>query len=854
MDVRCEKCQTEYELDEARLKPGGVTVKCTNCGHMFKIRRRTNTNVGTTGERPRTAPGNDTVRARTDSVLDETTRVGDEDGPTSVERQWLIRLENGEQKSCRELATLQQWIVACVVSRESLISRTGKTWKRLGDITELAQYFDIADEARTTRGERTTKPTGRPTGNTKDIDPSRGTMMGVGVAASVAGGTILPDDEDDEHTRTTGNFAATRPLSALSSPPPLSRSPSASDSPGIKTPPLGSNALNATLVPALSAMPPRRPLTQPPPPPARKNPTPPPPAASPIASPTASTTHDPSLPRSGRGSESPDNNQGLPRSGRGSGFGAMGAMPQQPPGNRSTAGWATDGQRPTGDKAGPFIGKLSAAPDEPAFAGRVRASPGDEAVFETGKVRLVDDDDDLLPRRRGSSPGLWIVLAMLLVAAGGAAVYFLVIKEDAPANIATATPDAAVTSDAAMVVTPFDAGEAAPTPIQVARGELGQDNEARLRGQLEKLAGDDPATLAMRAQLAVAIAQGLNDRAALVDKTQGDKLRKDAKTIVIAAATDAQKAHKAAPDDPSANLAMAHVLRLQGKPAKDVGRYLDTAKAKVGDWVRDAALAEALTLRRDSKLDDAKNVLLAVDQGNHKLEVSGDVRARFQLALIAQAQNRTAEAKQMVDQILAAQNDHAGAKALATKLETAVTKTDPLPPEENAGKGSNVATNPGKVPPPPDPGPSGESYEKLVVRANKLAESNCAKATEVFLKALEQRPNGPEALTGLGYCHIDSKQFASAHGRFRAALAVATNFEPALYGIAEAYQQQGRKDDAIEAYRAYLAVYPTSAKAKRQLERLGAGGGESSPPPNNGSGATPQPPPTPPEGAGSGSG
>src|SRR5215831_6596762 len=48
MDVRCEKCQTEYELDEARLKPGGVTVKCTNCGHMFKIRKRTITNVGIT--------------------------------------------------------------------------------------------------------------------------------------------------------------------------------------------------------------------------------------------------------------------------------------------------------------------------------------------------------------------------------------------------------------------------------------------------------------------------------------------------------------------------------------------------------------------------------------------------------------------------------------------------------------------------------------------------------------------------------------------------------------------------------------------------------------------------------------
>src|SRR5436853_621987 len=63
MDVRCEKCLTEYELDEARLKPTGVTVKCTNCGHMFKIRKRANTNVGsaprapTAQPRPQTASG-----------------------------------------------------------------------------------------------------------------------------------------------------------------------------------------------------------------------------------------------------------------------------------------------------------------------------------------------------------------------------------------------------------------------------------------------------------------------------------------------------------------------------------------------------------------------------------------------------------------------------------------------------------------------------------------------------------------------------------------------------------------------------------------------------------------------------
>src|SRR4051812_26930352 len=164
MDVRCEKCQTEYELDEARLKPGGVTVKCTNCGHMFKIRKRTNTNVGipvSAEQPPRTVaskPPQPTIdrSQRLDSDLGNLADQGS--GPNAAERHWLLRLENGEQKTCRELVTLQQWIVAGVATRDSLISRSGKTWKRLGDITELGQYFTIADEAKAQRSVKPTKP------------------------------------------------------------------------------------------------------------------------------------------------------------------------------------------------------------------------------------------------------------------------------------------------------------------------------------------------------------------------------------------------------------------------------------------------------------------------------------------------------------------------------------------------------------------------------------------------------------------------------------------------------------------------------------------------------------------------
>ena len=806
MDVRCEKCQTEYELDESRLKPGGVTVKCTNCGHMFKIRKRTPTNVGgvpsTTmagmGSKP--TPGSSGGMGRADSMFEGT--VPDE-GPTTIERQWVIRLENGEQKTCRELATLQQWIVSHVVSRESLISRTGKTWKRLGDISELAQYFDIADEARTGRAEKSTQQYVK--------KPGAGTMLGVG--ATAAGGTILPDD-DEEVGRTTGNYRSQPTGRPITQPPPM---PGAS-----RTPPMGSG---------VTTPPSRRPITQPPgPPPAKRTPTGPvdlaqaPTMAAPRA--TNSTPQPPSEQGPGPSVQGPTRNPPVPD-------------------GRSTAMWASDPIKAQGaGPSGPYRGKLAAIPDEPAFAGRVRVSPSDEASFDTGRVGIVDDDDDLMPRRRGSKAGLVILVMMLLVGAGAAAiVYVFVIKKDDVKVAVVADAAAPVTPDSAsLVVTPMiDATEVAPpSPIEAARAELAQNVETRLRAQLDALAKDAPETQAVRANIGAAIAQSLGDRAGLVaDKTEADKLRKESKTIVLDAATAAQRAHKATPDDPAANIAMASVLRLQGKSQKDVQRYLDAAKPKAGDWLRDLAIAEALVYARDAKLDDARKAFEAIDAGPGKLETSNDVRARFHLGLIALAQNRVADSKAAVDSILAAQPEHAGAKALAAKLETKVSNSDPLPPED-PGKGSSKPVGPG-----PDTS-GGGTYDQLLARANKLAESSCGKAMELFAKALEQKPNGVEALSGQGYCHIDAKQYASAFSKFRSALAISSRYEPALWGVAEAYQQQGRREQALEAYKAYLEVYPNTAKALKQIERLS---GAATPGPGSGS-ATPTP--TPPPGDGSG--
>ena len=810
MDVRCEKCQTEYELDEARLKPGGVTVKCTNCGHMFKIRRRPTTNVGTPAEpRPRTQSQSQSTKTRADSIAGE---AADE----TVDRQWLIRLENGDQKSCRELATLQQWIVACVVTRESLISRTGKTWKRIGDISELAQYFEIADEARESRA----KPLVRD-------ETSRGTMLGVGSVATASGGTIIPDDEAVDH-RTTGSFPTVQPARRPTTTPPPRPGNVVS-----KTPPMGSNSVQT-----------------PPPPPRKATPTPPPPSPS-LPARRPLTTPPPPPKKSSQSGPMPI------ADGRGA--------PPLPAGNRATATWATDGAdrvrgasvapQPSGP-SGPFVGKLSAIPDEPAFAGKVRVAPPDDASFDTGNVGAFDDDDDLLPKRRSSSGVLILLMVLFIGTAAAAAVYFFVIKKSSKPQLATGPADAMVVAqvpDAAPIVTPvIDAPESPTSVIEHALGELRSDNEVRLKVAIEQQS--DPPPRSVRALYGVALAQALVDRAGFaIDKADADKLRKESKTLVIEAATAAQKAFKDAADDPAANLALAHVLRLQAKPAHDVKRYVDAARAKAGDWTREADLADALLLARDGKLDDAKTAFAAIDSGPGKLETSSDVRARFHLALIALAQNRVADAKPLVEQVLAAQPEHVGARALVARLDVVVARTDPLPPEDpKPGPGSS---GPGPLP------FGGGDYDTLVRKGNAVADSNCTTASEYYTKALDKKPNGVEALTGLGYCQLAAKNYSSAHSKFRTALVISPRFEPALAGIAEAYQQQGRKDDAITSWRRYLEAYPGSKRALAALERLGvkdeppsgsnSGSGSSS---GSGSDTPPPPPPpaTPADGSGSG--
>ncbi len=112
MDVTCERCGTEYEFDETLVSDRGTTVKCTQCGHLFKVFR----------------PG------------------GASEG--APEAMWRVRRRDGSVETVPTLRDLQRRIIQGVLNPEDEISASGQPWKPLGAIAELESFFAPAVGAR----------------------------------------------------------------------------------------------------------------------------------------------------------------------------------------------------------------------------------------------------------------------------------------------------------------------------------------------------------------------------------------------------------------------------------------------------------------------------------------------------------------------------------------------------------------------------------------------------------------------------------------------------------------------------------------------------------------------------------
>src|SRR5882724_10478053 len=101
MDVRCSRCGTEYDFDDALVSERGTTVKCTHCGHQFKVRR------------------------------------GVEAG---AQDRWVVRTTSGKEIVFTSLRELQKAIMARQVARNDSLARGSTPPRMLSTIAELEPF------------------------------------------------------------------------------------------------------------------------------------------------------------------------------------------------------------------------------------------------------------------------------------------------------------------------------------------------------------------------------------------------------------------------------------------------------------------------------------------------------------------------------------------------------------------------------------------------------------------------------------------------------------------------------------------------------------------------------------------
>ncbi|WP_225410060.1 tetratricopeptide repeat protein [Stigmatella hybrida] len=182
MDVRCDRCKSQYQLEDARIPEAGLTVQCPTCQYVFGLKKKTL--LITLAVKPGQELSSPVVILGSSAPV-----VAPDEGPEpglppagagERSREWRVRQASGNVFSLKDLTTLQKWIIERKVVRDDEISLTGDNWKRLGDIAELATFFQVLDEAQRASLLQAQMELGKALGTQKPGGPAGGTPVGAG--------------------------------------------------------------------------------------------------------------------------------------------------------------------------------------------------------------------------------------------------------------------------------------------------------------------------------------------------------------------------------------------------------------------------------------------------------------------------------------------------------------------------------------------------------------------------------------------------------------------------------------------------------------------------------------------------
>ena len=93
-------------------------------------------------------------------------------------------------------------------------------------------------------------------------------------------------------------------------------------------------------------------------------------------------------------------------------------------------------------------------------------------------------------------------------------------------------------------------------------------------------------------------------------------------------------------------------------------------------------------------------------------------------------------------------------------------------------------------------------------------------ASEYLQKALDLRPEYPEALNNLGVLFVRAADYSKAEEEFKTGIRVAPNYDQSYLNLARLYAMRKDMDKAREVLRQLLLLQPQNPGAKQAMEML----------------------------------
>jgi predicted Zn finger-like uncharacterized protein len=834
MDIRCERCLTEYEFDAEALPEAGLPVKCTQCGHVFRVRR----GMGT-------LPLPQVTLRRAGTVI----------------------------AVAPDLTTVGQWITERRLLADDEFSLAGSPFRRLADAADFSRLFppkpgSLAAAARPAEGD-----------TQRVADP----YAGEGAAPGETLQFRVPAELADAARRAIGAPPVTPSRVPVMAPP----APAAVQVPRAEP----TAMVPSTTVQVPSPLLPESAAVAPAPTVLENAPIAP---VQPVARVDDSADEGPRLRVPVRAvdplpsfvpvPEVPaapfpatlDPSEDLVRT-------SEGPLLKLPPGTASDQ-WSsrTDPGSPVGraqavtdqayvevtppafDPSQQVTDPPMARAEEPSrpapSSSLAQTAVGYEAPVAPQGFSAPEDEDPALAQYlagRRSTTRRNLLVGVVLLGAAGAGAWFFLGRQAAPSG-----PPAAATSAFEASLADYQSGDparfgAALESLQRALSAAGEAPYGEAQARLASLhaAWAESLRLSEKIQLAQAKARAgqpdaeaaaADAKSSAADAVRHEEAGCNASVAALQASPEAAFAHRARFD----------CLASTGK--------LDQARTHVERFASDeetesrAFAAWAATLATDDAAAGTARLADFVTSG------APFARAGLWLALARERQGDVAGASEAMRKFAAAAPGHSGAQlwlsnatAEAKKPDAAAKAVEPAkavvpaaapakpePPAPSAAKPPAPPAPPvapPKPPPPPAPpavakapaappaapvppaAPKGPvDTDKLMDQANSLLINAASgkKGVELSRKALalcEQiiavKPNHAEALYGKGVALLNLERLDDGIVALKQALAVNPRLSDAMFVLADAYRSKGQTKEALVWYRKYIDVMPTGPDA-----------------------------------------